>query len=79
VDDGVGDGVGGAEVGGEVVGVTVLSDGAGVGVMEGDGDGETVVAFEEGITLGAGDTVVSFPYNEYSSTGVSSHAALTTT
>ena len=51
--------MGGAVVGGEVVGTMVFRDGAGVGAMEGDGD--NVVVLNDGATLGAGDTVVSFP------------------
>lgn len=51
--------MGGAVVGGEVVGVIVF-DGTGVGATEGDGD--IVVVFDDGAILGAGDTVVSFPY-----------------
>lgn len=41
----------------------VAVDGAGDGAIE--GDGEIVVAFDDGETLGGGDTLVSFPY-EYS-------------
>ena len=47
-------------IGAAVVGATVLLDGMGVGATE--GDGEMVVMFDEGVTEGAGDTVVSsFP------------------
>jgi len=55
-------------VGDAVVGDRVVGDGVGVteGNGNGDGDGATVVVFEDGATLGAGDTVVSFPYENSS-------------
>lgn len=48
-------------VGGDVVGSSVVGSGV-VGDTEGAGLGGMVVAFEDGDILGAGDTVVSFPY-----------------
>jgi len=65
---------GGAVVGGKVVGVTVSLDGDGVGVTEGDGD--TIVVLDDGATLGAGETVVSFPYED--SSNKSPHSSSTT-
>jgi len=44
-------------MGGAVVGDRVVGDE--VGGTEGDGDGATVVKFEDGATLGEGATVVS--------------------